>query len=171
MKPQQLSQFELGSEAVLHLFLEWVKLRRAEFSLTCKIRSLCVHERARVENLQGAAMRVESSLFAAEIPYMSSHYRTHVLHRLKMHGDILARDSTSELLNQENLRRERQSNNFYNFGRKAQEQWRTQLTRLGIRKPPQLRESKSMKTNLESAVLSVILENNESLEECKFSLT
>ena len=125
-----------------------------------------MHERARVENLQGAAMGVESSFFEAE------HYRTHVLHRSKMHGNVLARDSTSELLNQENLRRERQSNNFNNFGRKAQEQWRTQLTRLGIRKPPQLRESKSMKTNLESAVLSVnTLENNESLEKCKFSLT
>ena len=112
LKPQQVSGIELGSEAVLHLFLEWVKLRRAEFSLTCKIRSLCVHERARVENLQVTALRIQSSLFAEEIPYMSSHYRTHVLERLKTRGDILARDSTSELLNQENLRRERKANNF-----------------------------------------------------------
>ena len=34
LKPQKFTDFELGSEAVLHLFLEWVRLRRAEFSLT-----------------------------------------------------------------------------------------------------------------------------------------
>ena len=110
-----------------------------------------------MENLQGAAMRVESSLFAEEIPYMSSHYRTHVLQRLKLQSDLLARDSTAELLIRENLRQERKSNNFFNFARKVQEEWRTQLTRLGIRKPPPLRKSKSKSENLESAVLAVIL--------------
>ena len=45
LKQRKLSGIQLGSEAVLGLFLEWVKLLRAEFSLKCKIRSLCVHAR------------------------------------------------------------------------------------------------------------------------------
>ena len=129
----------VGNSCTRSLFDEWTRLRVAEFSFTCRIRSLCLHEIIRIENLQGAAMRLESALFATKVPYMSSHYRVHILQRIKRYGDILARDSTTELLNQVNLRLERKTEKFYQFTEKVNEQFRSQLTALSTIDPPKLR--------------------------------
>ena len=64
-------------------------------------------------------MGLESALYASEVQYMSSHYRVHILQRIKRYGDIVARDSTVELLNQVNFRRERKTEKFYQFTQKA----------------------------------------------------
>ena len=84
-------------------------------------------------------MRLESALFATEVPYMSSNYRVHIVQRIKRYGDILARDSTTELLNQVNLRLERKTEKFYQFTQKVNEQFRNQLTTLSTIDPPKLR--------------------------------
>ena len=63
-------------------------------------------------------MRLESALYATEVPYMGSHYRVHILQRIKRYVDIQARDSTTELLNQVNLRLERENEKFYQFTQK-----------------------------------------------------
>ena len=63
-------------------------------------------------------MRLESALYATEVPYMGSHYRVHILQRIKRFVDLQARDSTTKLLNQVNLRLERENEKFYQFTQK-----------------------------------------------------
>ena len=49
-------------------------------------------------------MRVEAALFPTHMPYDSSHYRVHILDRIKNHGDLIASERLTERLNQQMIK-------------------------------------------------------------------
>ena len=94
-------------------------MRQKEFNLTSRQRSFCHHEIAAVENFNGSASRLESVLYSDQIVLMSSHYRNHLVETLIANRELIARDSTTEFLNQRALRRERATKYARSFNDKA----------------------------------------------------
>ena len=123
-------------------FDEWTRLRAAEFSLTCRIQSLCPHEINQIEHLQGAAMRLEFALYATEILYtrFATEYTSY---KESKDRDIIAGNSTTELLNQVYLRRKPKREKLHQFKQKAMEQFGSQITTLTIIYQPNLRGTRT----------------------------
>ena len=101
---QEIFNFvEIGDSTILNIAKEYQKMRRKEFNLTCRQRSFCHHEINDVENFNGSASRLESILYPDQIMLMSSHYRAHLVETLIANRELIARDSTTEFLNQRAL--------------------------------------------------------------------
>ena len=94
-------------------------MEQKEFNLTCRQRSFCHHEINDVENFNGSASRLESMLYPDQIMLMSSHYRAHLVETLIANRELIARDSTTDFLNQRALRKERATKYARSFPEKA----------------------------------------------------
>ena len=101
---QEIFNFvEIGDSTILNIAKEYQKMRRKEFNLTCRQRSFCHHEINDVENFNGSASRLEFILYPDQIMLMSSYYRAHLVETLIANRELIARDSTTEFLNQRAL--------------------------------------------------------------------
>ena len=116
--PEIINFLEIGDSMILSA-KEYQKMRQKEFNLTCRQRSFCHHEINDVENFNGSASRLESILYPDQIMLMSSHYRAHLVETLIANRELIARDSTTEFLNQRALRRERATKYARSFPEKA----------------------------------------------------
>ena len=126
--PKTFNRVEIGDSMVLSIAKEYQKMRQKEFNITSRQRSFCHHEIAAVENFNGSTSRLESVLYSDQIVLMSSHYRTHLVETLIANRELIARDSTTEFLNQRALRRERATKYARSFKDKAHQMNQRQHT-------------------------------------------
>ena len=127
---------ETGDSTILSIAEEYQKMRQKEFNLTCPKRSFSHHEINDVEFFFGLASRLESILYPDQIMLMSLHYRAHLAEILIANRELIARDSTTEFLNQRALRRERATKYARSFPEKANQinqRLQTEATALDFR--------------------------------------
>ena len=107
-----------GDSAILRIAQEYLRLRKTELSLTCHQRSFCNHEISKIKICSGSASRLEASLYSEQIILMSTHFREHLIETLIKNKELIARDSTTEFLNQRQMKRETATKYSPNFDTK-----------------------------------------------------
>ena len=105
----------VGDSAILKMAQEYLMLRKTELSLTCHQRSFCDHEISKIEICNSSASRLEAPLYSDQIMLMSTHFREHLIETLIKNKELIARDLTTEFLNQRQMRREKATKFAPNF--------------------------------------------------------
>ena len=98
-------------------------------------------------------MAYEPLCFPTFILFHSSHIRVHVLEYLNRHGHLIARDSATELLNQQFLKLEKRTKYLSNSTQKFEEQQNLQYTTKTVFSPKKLRGEGDVKKKNKCQVL------------------
>ena len=109
----------VGNSTILKMAEEYLRLRKTELSLTCHQRSFCDHEISKIKICNASASRLEAPLYSDQIMLMSTHFREHLIETLIKNKELIARDSTTEFLNQRQMRREAATKYSPNFNTKS----------------------------------------------------
>ena len=109
----------VGNSTILKMAQEYLRLRKTELSLTCHQRSFCDHEISKIKICNASASRLEAPLYSDQIMLMSTHFREHLIETLIKNKELIARDSTTEFLNQRQMKREAATKYSPNFNTKS----------------------------------------------------